>query len=493
MYIVQIASEVAPWAKVGGLSDVVMGLARELASLGHTVDTFVPKYDCLDVQEGDLQCFNTSIRSYFQGTWYDNSLWRGHLAPKLPVTFVQSHHPSLFFDRGCIYGCDDDINRFLYFSRAVMDVLAEQRSAPEIIHVHDWMAAAVAMLVKRGPFKRQFERTRVLLTIHNMAYQGKCQAFDLDKIGLNGVWFESPERMQDDFSHDLNLLKGGIIFSDFATTVSETYAKEVLSPEYGMGLHPTLQKQHLKFKGILNGLDYLYWNPQKDPHVTYTYEVKTYLTGKKKNKQAILAELGMKFDTTKPLAVVVTRLVQQKGVALIRHAILQAHAKGMQIVVLGSAPDPAIGWDFSALAEQFQSDPDVRVLLQQEEAFAHRLYAAADIVLVPSQFEPCGLTQLIALRYGAIPVVRKTGGLADTVVDVDYSGRPFEETNGFSFDHADVQGLDSALDRAVAMYKKTPERWKLLVKQAMACDFSWTHSAQSYCEIYDTLAHKNTI
>lgn len=482
MYIVQVASEVAPMAKVGGLSDVLLGLSRQQKAEGHTVDVVIPKYDCLDTSEVTLQPQNMQIKSFFQGAWHDNSLWKAHLDEDFAITFLESHHPSLFFERGCIYGCLDDIDRFTYFSRAVLDWLAETDKIPDIIHIHDWMTASIALLIRQGTFKKRFEKTRVVMTIHNLAYQGKCSVVDLDKIGLTGVWYEAPGRAQDDFGRDLNLLKGGIVFSDFITTVSHTYAKEVLHHEGGMGLHLTLQNHHHKFIGILNGLDYTYWNPETDPYIPV--RLKDPVSFKKKNKEVVRKLLGLASDPVKPLVVVVTRLVHQKGIELIRHAICSAHEKGMQIVVLGTAPDPVVKSDFAMLAERYENDPDIRILLEQEEKLAHKLYAGADIFLVPSIFEPCGLTQLIALRYGAIPVVRKTGGLADTVFDVDFSGRPFEQTNGFSFDHADVQGLDSALERALSLCKYNKERWQMLVSQAMQCDYSWKASANLYLNAY---------
>lgn len=484
MYIVQAASEVAPMAKVGGLSDVLLGLSRELKTQGHTVDIVVPRYDCLDTSEVHLEPQNRQFKSFFQGSWHDNSLWKAHLTPDFAITFLESHNPSLFFERGCIYGCLDDIDRFMYFSRAVLDWLSESDKTPDIIHIHDWMTAPIALLIQQEPFKKRFEKTRTILTIHNFAYQGKCSVSDLDRVGLPGAWYEAPSRMQDDFTHDLNLLKGGIVFSDYVTTVSNTYAKEVLTPEGSMGLYLTLQKHHDKFAGILNGLDYTYWNPESDPYIPFTSSNDATLF-KERNKKAVLELLGLTYDPAKPLVVVISRLVQQKGVELIRHAVSNAHKKGMQMVVLGTAPDPAVNSEFTMLSQKYENDLDVRVLLEQEEKLAHKLYAAADIFLVPSIFEPCGLTQLIALRYGAIPVVRKTGGLADTVFDVDFSDLAFEKTNGFSFEHADAQGLDSALDRALSLCKNNKERWKALVKQAMQCDYSWKSSAGLYVKLYN--------
>ncbi len=483
MYIVQIASEVAPIAKVGGLADVMMGLNRELKLKGNKVEIILPKYDSLEAKNLTLECRQTGVRSLFKDSWHENTIWHTYINHDQSLTLLESHHPSLFFNRGCIYGCHDDIDRFLSFSRAALDWLALQQETPDIIHIHDWETAAIAFLIRQGPFKKRFEKTRTVLTIHNIAYQGQCTVEDLNKIGLPGAWYDAPGRLLEDFGSSLNLLKGGIVFSDYTTTVSPTYAKEVLSPEGGKGLQLALKENIHKFSGILNGIDYNYWNPETDPHIYSPYSAQD-LSGKAANKAGLRDELGLDHAVDKPLAVAITRLVQQKGVELIKHAIHKSHEKGMQCIILGTTPDPAIHYEFVNLAQKYAKDPDVRILLAQEEDLAHKLYAGSDIFLMPSLFEPCGLGQLIALRYGSIPVVRKTGGLADTVFDVNYSGKPFDETNGFVFDDPDLMGIDSALDRALNLWKTEPDTWKKLMVQAMNKDFSWNNSSGLYIDMY---------
>ena len=483
MYIVQIASEIAPVAKVGGLADVMMGLNRELKNKGNKVEIILPKYDCLESKSLTLECRQTGVRTFFEDEWHENTIWHTFINHDQSVTLLESHHPSLFFDRGCIYGCHDDIDRFLYFSRATLDWLALQQETPDIIHVHDWETAAIAFMIRQGPFKKRFEKTRTVLTIHNIAYQGQCSVADLDKVGLPGAWYDAPGRLLEDFGTSLSLLKGGIVFSDYTTTVSPNYAKEVLSPEGGKGLQLALKENIHKFSGILNGLDYNYWDPSTDPLIYYPYGPHD-LAGKAANAASLRDELGLEQTSEKPLVVAITRLVEQKGVELIKHAILQSHAKGIQCIILGTTPDPAIHYEFVNLAQKYASDPDVRILLAQEESLAHKLYAASDLFLMPSLFEPCGLGQIIALKYGSIPIVRKTGGLADTVFDVDYSNKTFEETNGFSFDYPDAVGVDSALDRAISLWKKDKETWKKLMIQAMNHDFSWNVSSALYIDVY---------
>lgn len=491
MHIVQIASEVAPVAKVGGLADVMMGLNRELKWKGHTVDIIVPKYDCLDAQELSMQHVQSNVRSFYDNSWHENSIWKAQFNGDLVFTFLESHHERRFFDRGCIYGCNDDIERFLYFSRAALDYLAAQETTPDIIHIHDWETAAISFLIRQGPFRERFAKTRTVLTIHNIAYQGQCSVADLDKVGLNGSWYNARGRLLEDFGSNLNLLRGGIVFSDHTTTVSPTYAKEVLTPEGGKGLQLALQENIHKFSGILNGVDYSYWNPEIDRNIVAHFSAtKEKLAHKIENTNALRDQLGLAHTSQKPLVVSISRLVQQKGVELIKHAILNAHKKGIQCVILGTAPEPHVHEEFVNLAKKYEYDADIRIVLVQEEHLAHKLYAASDIFLMPSLFEPCGLTQLIALKYGSIPVVRKTGGLVDTVFDVDYSGKPFEETNGFSFDNPDTLGLDSALDRAINLWKNDQKRWQSLILQAMNYDFSWNESCKLYIDVYKKISAK---
>ncbi len=497
MYIVHIASEFAPIAKVGGLADVMLGLGRELVKQGHTLNVIVPKYDVIDVREMTFEPNVEISRSYFQGNWYDNSFWKAHSDGNILLTLLESHHPGRFFSRGCIYGCHDDVDRFLYFCRAALDWLQDKEDTPDIIHIHDWETAACAFLIRQGPFRKRFENTKVVLTIHNMAYQGWCHRDNLENIGLSGAWFASPERLQDDFGSSLNLLKGGIVFSDYVTTVSSTYAKEVLTQEGGKGLQLTLLSHASKFCGVLNGIDTIFWDPAHDKYLEdrYTAEKKSIgyeeiLAGKKRNKEFFLEKFAMGKSDEKPLLAIISRLVPQKGIELMKHILSHAHKWKMQCILLGTAPDPHVHWNFVELEKYFLNSPDVRIVLQHEEGLAHKLYAASDMFLVPSLFEPCGLTQLIALRYGSIPIVRKTGGLADTIFDVDFSERSFSERNGYVFEHPNEQGVDSAIGRACSTWYNNKELWQKVVMQAMRSDFSWEKSAKEYVKIYSMLCKK---
>ncbi|MDB6080811.1 MAG: glgA [Chlamydiia bacterium] len=482
MYVVQIASEAAPVAKVGGLADVIMGLSAELTRKGHDVVTLIPKYNCL-TGTFQIQEILPHFSSYFQGSLHDNSSWQAAINKDFTLTFLDSHHSKRFFQRGAIYGFPDDIDRFLYFSRACLDYLSQSSRTPDIIHIHDWQMGALALLLQEENFKKRFPKTRVILTIHNMEYQGRSAESHLDEIGYTG---ERKEIRHAD-TKDINLLKAGILFSDAVTTVSPTYAKEVLTEEGAKGLLDVMLKSKDKFSGILNGLDVNYWNPETDPLIPYHYSAAN-CESKEKNKWQLYSELGMQRRDDMPLLVSITRLVPQKGVELIRHALERSLELGLQFILLGSAPDPRIQDEFLELSHTYASHPTVRILLQNDEALAHKLFAASDLFIIPSIFEPCGLTQMIAMRYGSVPIVRKTGGLADTVFDVELSGRPFHETNGFTFDAPTKAGIDSALTRAFLLWKTNQKSWQELMTQGMKTDCSWNKPSEKYVELYKSFS-----
>lgn len=493
MHIIHIASEMAPLAKVGGLGDVVLGLCREISWKGHDVDIIIPKYDCMDSNEvRDLTIVQNDLMSYYDGEWYRNSVWTGWVE-NLRVYFIDPHHPRHFFNRGCFYGCEDDIERYLYFSRAAMEFLFKQMIRPNIIHLHDWETAAVTTLYADMYKKLGFGNTKFVFTIHNFEYQGKCSLSDLARIGLTDKSYLTEEKFQDSSNANLiNLLKGGIVYSDFTTTVSPTYAEEVKTKAFGMGLESTVIKHQDKFAGILNGLDYSYWNPEIDRHLPVHYSSREIPANKKDrhtlDKKAyikkILRERLLLSEDYRPIVGSVTRLVPQKGVELIKHALWHTLERGGQFVLLGSTPIPEISAEFHALRHQFVDHPHVHLTLHHQEELAHLIFAASDIFIVPSIFEPCGLTQLIALKYGAVPVVRRTGGLADTIFDVDNSGKKFPEINGFTFDEPTDVGFDGALNRAFDKWHFHQDEWRTLMINGMNLDHSWNDSSNRYITIY---------
>lgn len=501
MHIVHIASELAPVAKVGGLGDVLLGLSRELSWKGHDVDIIIPKYDCMDSsQVRDFAVDTQELKSYYDGKWHSNTVWIGWVE-NLKVYFIESHHPKYFFNRGCFYGCEDDVERFMYFSRSCLDFLVKQNLNPDIIHVHDWQTSAIAPLY-HTVFKPQsfITKSKVVMTIHNIEYQGKCAPFNLDWIGLNGKKLALPESMQDPiYPEAVNLLKGAIIYADFVTTVSPNYSWEVKTPEGGRGLDQTIIKYQSKFAGILNGIDYTYWNPEMDKYLPAHFSPREIPASKQDrntlDKKAFIKKLlrNRLFleETHRPLVGCIARLVPQKGIEMIKHVINTISDKNGQFVLLGSSPIPQVQQEFHELKHKFDDHPNVHLILQHQEELAHLIFAGSDMFIVPSLFEPCGLTQLISMKYGTIPVVRKTGGLADTVFDVDFSGLPLNETNGYSFDFPDNNGIDSALDRAIHCWYHDLERWRKLMISAMTMDFSWNKSCGEYLNIYKKLLGAN--
>ncbi|MDF2576690.1 MAG: glgA [Chlamydiales bacterium] len=498
MNIIQIASECAPIAKVGGLSDVLLGLSRQLVRLGHQVEVILPKYDCIDyrmvqslkkLQQFQFNCNQEELHV---------SVWQGK-AEDLNITFLELHHPAKYFDRGAFYGCFDDTERFIFFCRAAMEYLHKQQIKTkqnyDVIHTHDWQTALIGLLYQEEYRHRGMQCNSIGFTIHNLEYQGACGADLFYKVGLDGFKYLSMDKLQDNaYPSNLNLLKGGIVYANFVTTVSPTYAKESLTSIGGRGLDLTLLYYSHKFSGILNGLDYVYWNPHIDRYlpVHYNGETEKGLCGKYEIQKRLKTRLGLDLDDSKHLMGCITRLVPQKGIDLIKRAIFRTLEQGGQFVLLGTSPDPEIQAQFESLKHELQGNRDVHLELKYNEELSHWIYAGCDSFIVPSLFEPCGLTQMIALRYGTVPIVRKTGGLADSVFDIEYSGKPFSLTNGFVFEHPDTNAIDWVVDRVLRLWKCDKKKWQQLVLQGIRSDFSWQQSAQSYLKLYQKYSTSNS-
>ncbi|XP_019055907.1 PREDICTED: starch synthase 3, chloroplastic/amyloplastic isoform X2 [Nelumbo nucifera] len=407
MHIVHVAVEMAPIAKVGGLGDVVTSLSRAVKDLGHNVDIILPKYDCLNLSNVKYFQFH---RSYSWGGT-EIKVWFGKVEG-LPVYFLEPQNG--LFSAGCIYGCRNDGQRFGFFCHAALEFLLQSGFHPDILHCHDWSSAPVAWLFKEHYMHYGLSKARVVFTIHNLEFGAQ-------------------------------LIGKAMLYSDKATTVSPTYSREVSG-------NPAIASHLQKFYGILNGIDPDIWDPYNDKFIPVSYTSDNVVEGKRAAKEALQQKLGLK-RADLPMVGIITRLTHQKGIHLIKHAIWRTLERNGQVVLLGSAPDPRIQNDFVNLANQLHSSHGdrARLCLTYDEPLSHLIYAGSDFILVPSIFEPCGLTQLTAMRYGSIPVVRKTGGLHDTVFDVDHDkerARAFGlEPNGFNFDGADTAGVDYALNR----------------------------------------------
>jgi len=490
LYVVHIAPEMAPVAKVGGLADVVFGLTQELAIRGNHVEIILPKYDSMRYDH--IYELHEVYKDLWV-PWYDGAIhctvYFGYVHDR-KCFFIEPHSQDNFFNRGSIYGFNDDIMRYAFFSRAAIEFLWKAGKHPDVIHCHDWQTALVPVFLYEIYQHMGMTHPRACLTIHNFKHQGVTGIETLHACGLSdpGRFFDYSLLGDNSNPSALNLLKGGIVYSNFVTTVSPRYAFETKDQDQGCGLEPTLHKYHMKYGGVVNGIDYNVWNPEVDRYIPVQYGIES-IDGKYDNKRALRHRLMLE-DNEKPIVAFIGRLDPQKGLELVRHAIFYALERGAQFVLLGSSPDHAINADFWNLKHLLNDSPDCHLEIGFDEELAHLIYAGADMMLVPSQFEPCGLTQLIALRYGTVPVVREIGGLADTVFDKDFSHRALHERNGYVFQNYDNPGLESALGRAIACYYQYPEHFRELMKNAMSVDYSWNHPGQDYRNIYDLIRNK---
>ncbi len=484
MYVVMITPECAPVAKVGGLGDVVQGLSRELEMRGNSVEIILPKYDCMRYDRiWGLQKTFDDLWVPYQDQHVHCDIYFGFV-DGLKCFFIESHSNKNFFDRGIYYGNHDDPERFAFFCRAALEFMLKSNKHPEIIHCHDWQTGLVPVLLFDTYQFVGMTHPRVCYTLHNLRHQGVTGEDTLRKVGLDPAQCATQTRLKDNFNHGaINLMKGGIVYSNFVTTVSPRYAEEIKYSDLGCGLQHALFVHGVKFGGVLNGIDYTVWNPAIDPHIACQYSIDT-IDNKYQNKEALRDRLWLR-KNFKPIVAVISRLDDQKGVGLIRHGIWSALAHGCQFVLLGSSPDPSTNNDFWALKHELNDNQDCHLEISYNEELAHLIYAGADMILIPSAFEPCGLTQMIAMKYGTVPIVRSTGGLADTVFDADNAQKPYNERNGYVFDHLDNQGLESALSRAIGLWNVYPHYFRELMVNGMRYDYSWNDPGGHYLNIYN--------
>jgi len=485
-----VASELAPVAQAGGLGDVVFGLSRELELRGQAVEIVLPRYDCL---RWDRVHGLTVAYEDLWVPWYNDAIHCTVLFAYVDgrrCFFIEPHSRDDFFDRGHLYGSDDDDQRFAFFSKAALEFLFKSGRRPDVIHCHDWQTALVPVLLYEIYQQLGMEHQRVCFTVHNFSHQGLTDESILWATGVrNPNRYFSHERLRDDFNPTaLNLLKGGIVYSNFVTTVSPRHAWEVSYSDQGRGLGHTLFVHRYKFGGVLNGVDYDMWNPEVDRWIPQRYSPDS-VDDKYVNKQ-VLRERFMLAHEYKPIVAYVGRLDGQKGVHLIHHAIFYALAQGAQFVLLGSSPDPAISAHFWHIKRYLNDHPDVHLELQFSTDLAHLVYAGSDLLVMPSTFEPCGLVQLVALKYGTVPIVRAVGGLADTVADRDHAPHPPEERNGYVFHEGDHQAIESAMSRAIGLWHAHPHDFRHLMLNGMRVDRSWARPGQDYLNIYEHIKHK---
>ena len=471
-----LASEAVPLAKTGGLADVVGALSRELVCLGHNVRLVLPRYkdvgslvkDLAEVRTLTIPATPVPIEITINTGTVNN----------VPVILL-GYDP--FFGRPGLYGelgrdYPDNLARFALFSRAALEACRALNWKPDVLHAHDWQAAlAVVYLKTLYQNDKWWESCRALLTIHNLGYQGIFPATEFSVTGL--PWSEyTTERLE--FFGQVNLLKGGVVDADMLNTVSPTYAREIQTPELGYGLAGVLQIRKERLSGITNGIDYEQWNPATDAYLPARYSAKD-PAGKRTCKTSLQREIKLPLRKV-PLIGVVTRLVPQKGIDLILDILPDLLDLDIQMVLLGSG-DPVSEKALTVLQERFQKKFVAR--LGFDEGLAHRIEAGADLFLMPSRYEPCGLNQLYSLTYGTVPIVRKTGGLADTVAPYRPGDKKGKGT-GFVFESPHAEVLYSTILLALQVFSDQDE-WQRLMRRGMRQDFSWRHSAREYVELYE--------
>jgi len=484
-----ITPEAVPYAKTGGLADVSGVLPRLFAQSGHRVKLFLPFHRCIRNTYPQAERLDMRLEAVVGSKRYDGSLYYLHdKTSGLDVYFIDN---GSFFDRDELYrdphtglDYDDNADRFIFFSRAVLDSFRVMNWGPDVVHVNDWQTALVASYLKTTARQEPlFHKTRTLLTIHNMAYQGQFPSEVGLKLGVDPSLLKAPGAFE--YWGKVNFLKSAIQLSDKISTVSPTYAREIqASNDFGMGLEGVLKDRAADLVGIINGVDYAVWSPQKDREIPYKY-IPANLSGKKRNKLELLHRAGLPLRTEQPLFGLIGRLDNQKGLDLISDIIDDMLGLDLQMVVLGTGAE-----EYHQLFERIeQGYPDkFKAFLTFDNELAHLIEAGADVFLMPSRFEPCGLNQMYSLKYGTVPIVRKTGGLADTVIDFD---EKTGQGTGFVFSEYDSGHLLNAIKRAVRLYGRR-RTWYRLVKQGMQQDYSWDSSARQYLELYHEMINQSS-
>jgi starch synthase len=476
MKILLVSSELHPYSKTGGLADMVGALAKSLARAGHQVGVVTPLYLGLRERLPELK-FYQALELPLGAQQIHGEIWTIEPQPGLTVYFLDQ--PG-FYHRAALYqvhGVDfpDNAERFIYFSKAAAHLAIHLDWKPELVHVHDWQAASTVLFIHHQSKQAPTTPTpRTCITLHNLAYQG---IFPANRYALTNLpWhYFTPDGVE--FYGRMNSLKAGIAYSDGITTVSPTYAREITTPELGFGLEGLLRRRQSVLTGILNGVDYEEWNTTHNPHLRYPYDVE-HLEGKLANKVDLQKELGLAVDGTIPLFGSIGRLVQQKGVDILLGAMEEMLNTHLQFVLLGTG-SPEFERSFEELARRFPTKAAVRI--QFENSLSHRIEAGCDFFLMPSQFEPCGLNQMYSLEYGTIPIVRKTGGLDDAVIDVRENA---ERANGIKFSEYSASALSKGIQKAVALYAE-PESLNHFRRNAMKTDFSWERTMADYVKVYN--------
>ena len=478
MKVAFVVSEAFPFAKTGGLADVAGALPKALSKLGCDIKLFMPKYGIIDESKFQLkfiESINIPIRiaGNIRNTFLHKSFLPGTI---IEANFIDCPH---YFNRGKIYtNNSDEDERFILFNKAVIEIILKSGWIPDLIHCNDWQTGLLPHYIKSSYGRdSKFNKTKTLFTIHNVAYQGifKNDAFYKSEINKDII-----NRYDPDPADNFSFLKIGILFSDIINTVSPTYATEIISPEYGAGMEKILKSKKNKLHGIINGIDYSEWNPLTDENIPFHFSIKN-LNYKIRNKKYLLEKLNLKYNEDVPLIGVVSRMVQQKGFDIVEKASKELMNLNLQWVVLGRGENQYEDL-FRSLSYKY---PDKVVnYIGYDNQLAHLIEAGSDMFIMPSRYEPCGLNQLYSLRYGTVPIVRKTGGLADTVKDWhELKGLGSEKGTGFSFNSYSASALLTTVKRAIDTFYNKKD-WKKIQINGMIEDFSWEHSGKQYIKLY---------
>jgi starch synthase len=474
--ILFVSSEVTPFAKTGGLADVSGSLPPALASLGHQVVVVTPLYRSTEEGKQELKQLKDMISVPFKGRSIKTKVFFAALASEIPIYFIQRDE---FFDRSGLYGTPDgdyfdNAERFIFFSRSVLELIEAIGYRPDIVHCHDWQASLIPVYLKTvyrdDPY---FKKSRSVFTVHNLAYQG---VFPKETMGLSDLPPALFSVTGFEYYGEMNFMKGGILFSDIITTVSERYAKEIQTPEFGYGLDGVLRDRSTDIFGILNGVDYASWNPETDPLIKARYDLKD-LSGKQQCREELIDLFSLQGVDKSPVIGMISRFADQKGFDVLAEAIQELMRHNLCLVILGTG-DAKYEKQFAALGKKYTGRLGVKVAF--DNVLAHKIEAGSDMFLMPSKYEPCGLNQMYSLKYGTIPIVRATGGLDDTITEFN------PETgmgNGFKFETYSSEALIKAVKRARYLYGNK-RLWAGLVENAMKGDFSWQKSARKYEAVY---------
>ena len=471
MKILYVTSEANPFAASGGLGDVMGALPCSIAeNEGICAEVIMPLYDTMKEQYRKSLEWVTDIS--FNLSWRSTGATIYKIENKgVNYYFVENHN---YFDRGRLYGEYDDIERFAFFSHAVVEYMLASGNIPDVLHANDWQTAASVIYLKTEYSHIEvLSRIKTVYTIHNIEYQGKCDPYMLgDVFGINEKY-----RRIVDFDNCMNLMKGAIVSADFVTTVSPNYATELQYDFFAFGLASIIKDASSKMTGVINGIDYDYFSPELGGDIYVSYTKSNYKSGKAKNKAALQEEIGLPVDKTTPLIVMITRLTAGKGIDLVLHVIEELLQENLQFALLGTG-DKEYEDAFASLEDKY---PNFKALIKFDRVVSKKMYAGADIFLMPSKSEPCGLAQMIACSYGTVPVVRSVGGLYDSIIRYGDDG-----ANGFRFDNYNAHDLLYTVKAALEVYADK-NKWNALTKSAKTSDFSWSKSAQKYMAIYNNL------